>query len=232
MKTMKFIALSLFVALGWAASTQSISAQDKQQFEDQKAIIKQRREMAKLTKKSVEANAWKEAKKAAKEMKKAGWKAMPGSPTLETQMNDYLVRRYMLSGNFPKYIVGQGTASAKLSDVARKHALANARAELAGSIGMEVAALVEDGANNNAYTQEEQETLDKMMHTNKQIIEQKIGRTEIIMEAYRVVGNSTEVMVRISADGSVSKAAILSMFSEDQKSLRDKLEKTMNESAE
>lgn len=232
MKTMKFIALSLFVALGWAASTQSISAQDKQQFEDQKAIIKQRREMAKLTKKSVEANAWKEAKKAAKEMKKAGWKAMPGSPTLETQMNDYLLRRYMLNGSFPKYLLGEGRASAKLPDAARKHALANARVELAGSISFEVTALTEQSTSNNAYTQEEQETLDKMMHTNKQIIEQKIGRTEIIMEAYRVVGNSTEVMVRISADGSVSKAAILSMFGEDQKSLRDKLEKTMNESAE
>ena len=102
---MRFIALSLFVALGWVASTQSISAQDKQQFEAQKEIIKQRKELAKQTKKSVEANAWKEAKKAAKQMKKEGWKAMPGSPTLETQMNDYLLRRYSQSGNFPKYIL-------------------------------------------------------------------------------------------------------------------------------
>ena len=232
MKTMKFIALSLFVALGWAASTQSISAQDKQQFEEQKAIIKQRRELAKQTEKSVEANTWKEAKKAAKQMKKEGWKPMPGSPTLETQMNDYLLRRYMLNGNFPKYIVGEGRASAKLPDAARKHALANARVELAGSISYEVTALTEQGTSNNAYTQEEQETLDKMMQSSKSIIQQKMGRTEIIMEAYRVVGNSTEVMVRISADGSVSKAAILSMFKEDQKELRDKLEKSMNESEE
>ena len=232
MKTMRFIALSLFVALGWAASTQSISAQDKQQFENQKEIIKQRKEMAKLTKKSVEANAWKEAKKAAKQMKKEGWRPMPGSPTLETQMNDYLLRRYSQSGNFPKYILGEGTATAKQSDAARKHALANARVELAGSLGYEVAALVEEGTSNNSYSDEEQETLSKLMQNSKSIIQQKIGRTEIVMEAYRKVGTTTEVMVRISADGNVSKAAILSMFSDDQKDLRDKLEQTMNESEE
>ena len=232
MKTMKFIALSLFVALGWAASTQSISAQSKQQFEEQKALIKQRKELANMTKKAQEANAWKEAKKAAKQMKKEGWLPMPGSPTLETQMNDYLLRRYMQNGNFPKYILGEGTASAKNSDAARKHALANARVELAGNVGMEVAALVEEGTNNNAYSEEEQETLSKLMQSSRTLIQQKLGRTEVIMEAYRKIGNSTEVMVRISADGSVSKAAILSMFNEDQKELRDKLEKTMNESEE
>ena len=229
---MKFIALSLFVALGWAASTQSISAQSKQQFEEQKALIKQRKELANMTKKAQEANAWKEAKKAAKQMKKEGWLPMPGSPTLETQMNDYLLRRYMQNGNFPKYILGEGTASAKNSDAARKHALANARVELAGNVGMEVAALVEEGTNNNAYSEEEQETLSKLMQSSRTLIQQKLGRTEVIMEAYRKIGNSTEVMVRISADGSVSKAAILSMFNEDQKELRDKLEKTMNESEE
>lgn len=232
MKTMKFIALSLFVALGWAASTQSISAQNKQQFEEQKELIKQRKELANMTKKAQEANAWKEAKKAAKQMKKEGWLPMPGSPTLETQMNDYLLRRYMSNGNFPKYILGEGTASAKNSDAARKHALANARVELAGNVGMEVAALVEEGTNNNAYSEEEQETLSKLMQSSRTLIQQKLGRTEIVMEAYRKIGNSTEVMVRISADGSVSKAAILSMFKEDQKDLHDKLEKSMNESEE
>ena len=232
MKTMKFIALSLVVALGWAASTQSMSAQSKQQFEQQKEIIKQRKELANMTRKAQEANIWKDAKKAAKQMKKEGWMPMPGSPTLETQMNDCLVRRYMLNGNFPKYILGEGTASAKLADAARKHALANARVELAGTLGFEVAALVEEGTNNNAYSEEEQETLSKVMQSSKTLIQQKVGRTEVVMEAYRKVGNSTEVMIRISADGNVSKAAILSMFGEDQKELRDKLEKTMNESEE
>lgn len=232
MKTMKIIALALFVALGWAASTQSMSAQDKQQLERQKEIFKQRKEMTKLAKKSLEDNRWKDAKKAARQMKKEGWMPMPGSPSLETQINDYLTRRYTLNGNFPKYIVGEGTASAKLADAARKHALANARVELAGSIGAEVAALVEEGTNNNAYSAEEQETLSKLMQSSKTLIQQKIGRTEIVMEAYRKVGNSTEVIVRISADGTVSKAAILSMFNDEQKGLRDKLEKTMNESEE
>lgn len=225
MKNVKSIVLALFIG-AFVGHVESANAQVVST-KEQKEIIKNRKELAKLTRKQVEANVWKDAKKAAKQFKKEGWKSFPGNPTLETQQCDMMMRRYELEGNFPRYILGEGTASAKVSGVARKQAQARARVALASNIGTEVAALTENSASNNEYSSTEQETLAKMLESNQILVQQSIGRTEVIYEAFREKAGSTEVHVWICCDGSAAKSAIYKAFNEEQKELREKLEKTL-----
>ena len=225
MKNVKTIVMALFIG-AFVGHVESANAQVVST-KEQKEIIKNRKELAKQTRKQVEANVWKDAKKVAKQLKKDGWKPFPGSPTLETQQSDMMMRRYELEGNFPRYVLGEGTASAKSSGVARKQAQARARVELASNIGAEVAALTEGSESNNEYSSAEQETVAKMLESNKILVQQSIGRTEVVFEAYREKAGSTEVLVWICCDGSAAKSAIYKAFNEEQKELREKSEKTL-----
>lgn len=225
MKYFKSTIMALFIG-AFVGHVESANAQVVST-KEQKEIIKNRMDLAKQTRKQVEASVWKDAKKRAKELKKDGWKPFPGSPTLEVQQSDMMMRRYELEGNFPRYILGEGTASAKTSGMARKQAQARARVELASNIGTEVAALIENSESNIEYSKTEQETMSKMLESNKILVQQSIGRTDVVFEAYREVAGSTEVLIWISCDGSAAKSAVYKMFNEEQKELREKLERTL-----
>ena len=227
MKTIKnvFVALCCMGALVFAS--QGACAQDVSA-ENYKELIKERKKIAKMTRKQVEANSWKEAKKVAKQLKKDGWKPMPGSPTLEMQQNDLLMRRYEQGEGFPRYILGSGQAFANVAGVARKQAEARARAALATNIGSEVASLVEEATTNVEYSSTDQETISKFVDTNMSKVQQSIGRTEVVFQAFREVNGSVEVLVYVCYDGARAKKDILNMFDEDHKEMREVVMKMLD----
>lgn len=227
MKKIKFTVFVMFCIGTFLFHVESANAQIVPT-KEQKEIIKGRKQMAKMTRKQVEANIWKDAKKTAKQLKKEGWKPFPGSPTLEVQQNDMMMRHYELEGNSPRYILGTGTATAKVAGVARKQASTRALADLASNIGAEVASLTENSESNIEYSASEQETIGKMLESGRVLVEQSIGRTDIVFEAYREKGGNTEVLVWRSCDGSAAKSAILKMFNEEQKELREKMERSLS----
>lgn len=190
----------------------------------QKEIIKERKEAAKLSKKAIETKAVKEAKKQAKALKKDGWKAAPGSVSLEKQISNLLLRQYELDGNFPKYIIGKSSASASSYGVARKQAITRARVEVATNMEAEIAALTENTDSNVELNANEVQTVAKMLDTSKQLVQQKIGRTDVVFEAYRNVDGNTEVQVGITYDGSIAKSVILELFEKDNAEIKQKLE--------
>lgn len=197
--------------------------------DEQKAVIKERKEMAKLTQKQVKSNVWKDAKKMAKQLKKEGWKPFPGSPSLEIQQNDMMLRRYELQGEFPRYFLGQGNANANTTGMARKQASARARVELASNISTEISSLTETEESNTEISRTDKETIGKMLSTSQALVQQSLGRTDIVFEAYREKENNTEVMVWVCCDGKAARSAILSMFDEDQKELRERFERLLEE---
>ena len=77
MKNVKTIVMALFIG-AFVGHVESANAQVVST-KEQKEIIKNRKELAKQTRKQVEANVWKDAKKVAKQLKKDGWKPFPGS---------------------------------------------------------------------------------------------------------------------------------------------------------
>lgn len=231
MKTIKNLSLVLFCFVGLLFCSQSVVAQDMSA-KEYKEMIKERKKIAKLTRKQVEANTSKEAKKMAKQMKKEGWKPMPGTPTLETQCNDLFMRRYEQGADFPRYITGNGQAFGNTAGVAKKVAEQRAKSALASNISSELVALVEEGTSNVEYSATDQETISKFVDSNMTKLQQSLGRTEVVLQAYREAkgesANSIEVVVYVSYDGSRARQDLLKMFEEDHKDMYSDLKKMLN----
>lgn len=214
--------LALFV--GGVFCLQPVSAQSDEQVKVQKEVIRNRKAMSKLTRKQVSDNVWKQSKKQAKAWKKEGWKSCPGAPSLDQQMNDALMYQYEMDGEFPRYIVGRSSAKAGTYALAHKQAIARARLDIASSIQVEVAELVENTELNTEMSLEEVETVGKIMATGQQLVQQTLGRTNVVFEAYREVNGKTEVMVTVGYDGRAAKSTVMKMFEKEGDALRQKME--------
>lgn len=197
------------------------SAQRKQAIKEREAIVKQ-------TAKSIEAKCVKEAKAQAKVLTKEGWKPAVGAVSIEKQLNDLLLKQYEMDGNFPKYIIGKSSAVSGSYATARKSAETRARAEIASNIAAEVASLAEDANNNSEMSAKDVETLTKYVETTKQLVQQSLGRTQILLEIYREKEDKTEMQIAICSDGSRSKDAVRKAFENESAELKAKLEKVLN----
>lgn len=227
MKANRFLALALAIFVGSMACLQPASAQNSDRIKEQKELIKNRKSMSKLTQKQVSANVWKQSKKQAKAWKKEGWKSCPGAPTLDQQMNTALMYQYEMDGEFPRYIVGRSNAIAGSFGMARKQAIARARLDIAGSIEMEVAELIENTDINTEMSAAEVETAGKIVATGQQFVQQTLGRTDVVFEAYREKNGKTEVMVTVGYDGRMAKSTIMKLFEKEGDELREKMEKLL-----
>lgn len=221
---MKRIILLAIVALtmGNVAMAQSTDLADR------KEMYKERKANKKLTTKEIEAKNSKVAKKQAKEMKKDGWKSAPGRPTLEKQLNDLFLAQYTMEGDFPKYIVGTGTATGGNYAAARKQALELARVDIAAQIESEVAELVENNVSNKMLNDGEVESITTTMASGKTLIKQKLGKTLVIYEVFREKGTKQEVQIFLSYDGSAAKSDIMKAFENKSKELQEKVSKMLD----
>ena len=93
-------------------------------------------------------------------------------------------------------------------------------------------ALVEEGTSNVEYSATDQETISKFVDANMTKLQQSLGRTEVVLQAYREAkgesANSIEVVVYVSYDGSRARQDLLKMFEEDHKDMYPDLKKMLN----
>lgn len=228
MKSNSFLALALALFMGGTICLQPASAQSNERIKEQKEAIKSRKAMSQLTQKQVAANVWKQSKKQAKAWKKEGWKSCPGAPTLEQQMNTSLMYQYEMDGEFPRYIVGRSSATASSFGLARKQAIARARLDIASSIQVEVAELIENTDLNTEMSAAEVESAGKILATGQQFVQQTLGRTDVVFEAYRELNGKTEVMVTVGYDGRAAKSTVMKLFEKEGDELRQKMEKLLD----
>ena len=121
-----------------------------------KEVQKQRKEIYKMSKEELNQKATKDARKAAKEYKKEGWKAAPGALPLEKQLDRlYLMRMEVDADMYPKYLTGEAMSIAESYDAAKIQAMELARLNLAGQLQSEVTALVENSVGNQQMSREE-----------------------------------------------------------------------------
>lgn len=224
----RIIALVSALFVGGMLCLQPVSAQKNDHIKEQKEVIKNRKAMSKLTQKQVSSNVWKQSKKQAKAWKKEGWKACPGAPTLDQQMNTSLMYQYEMDGEFPRYIVGRSSATATSFGLARKQAIARARLDIASSIQVEVAELIENTELNTEMSAAEVESAGKILATGQQFVQQTLGRTDVVFEAYREVNGKTEVMVTVGYDGRAAKSTVMKLFEQEGAELRQKMEKLLD----
>lgn len=119
MKKIFAVAMMLLVAVS------SMNAQD------QKQILKERHEIAKLSKKELNSRATKSARKAAKTYVKEGWKVAPGALPLEKQLDRAYGMQYEYDDNaYPRYIMAEAMSIGENYDAAKMQALELAKQTL------------------------------------------------------------------------------------------------------
>lgn len=193
----------------------------------QKEIVKERRETAKWASKEISKKAIKDARKQAKELKKQGWQAAPGTLSIEKQLSDMFIRQHTYEGQFPKFIIGQSSAVSTDAAVARKQAVTRARVDVANNIKLEIAALTEETNSNMVLSTGEIETVTKSVETSQALIQQSLGRTEVVFDIVRTVNGKVEENVAVSYDGNLAKTTILELFEKDNAEIKDKLQKLL-----
>lgn len=205
----------LFLLLGAALiAVAPLSAQS------QKEIIKERKQVLKMTENELNDKASKSAQKEAKKLKKAGWTVAPGHLPLEKQLDRSYKLQYEVDEQlFPKYIIGDAMSIGEVYDAAKSQALSLAVLNLAGNIQKEVTALVENSVANKQLAAEEAASIVETITASKDIISQSIGRTIPVVECYRTVSHKNkEVRVVIFYNSEAAKGAV-------KRALRDELAK-------
>ncbi|MCM1520819.1 MAG: hypothetical protein NC098_08545 [Lachnoclostridium sp.] len=181
-----------------------------------KGQIKERKELMKMSKKSLNEKATKAARKEAKQLKKDGWVVSPGALPLEKQLDrSYLMQQEYEADMSPRYFMADGMSIGTNYDAAKQQAIELAKQSLAGQIATEINALIENSVSNNQLGAEEATSLTKTITASSNVIYQKLGRIVPVVEAYRVLSNKNrEVLVRIAYSNDLAKKAAAQVLSE------------------
>lgn len=198
--------LSVLLAFLLVFSALSSYAQEK----SAKEIMKERKELLKISRKALNDKTAKVARKEAKRLKKEGWKVAPGALPMDRQLDKSYTMQYEFDDNgYPKYMMGEAFSTGENYDGAKMQAVELAKQNMAGQIQTEVTALIESQVANSQLTAEDAATITKTVMSSKNLISQSIGRTLIIVELYRELPNKNkEVLVRIAYNGELAKQAV------------------------
>lgn len=157
---------------------------------DYKNIYAKNEKLAKLAKEARSAKASKDAKKEAKRMQKEGWKPMPGKLPIARQLELVYNRQYELDDQGRvKYIYGTASASGNSIGSAQRTADAQARSQIAASMGTSITALIDIKIDNKEISTTEAATLHETAEKCKQIFSQNLGQTTTVLEVYRELPN-------------------------------------------
>ncbi len=196
-----------------------------------KETIRERKMIARQSRSELTARASKEARRAAKDLKKEGWIVAPGQLPLEKQLDKAFNMKYEYDeSGLPKYISGEAKAVGGAYDAARMQAVNNAKIELAGLISTEVTALTESTIGNKQITSEDATSINEAVQAGKSLIAQKLGRTVIVTECYRQLDKkNVEVSITIAYNEqmamNMAKEVIRKNLEEKGKDLHEQLDK-------
>ena len=182
-----------------AVNAQSLSKQvQKEQTEQQK----QRKAQRKLNEKELNQKATKEARKEAKRLTKDGWTVTPGTLPLEKQLDRTYLMQYQFSAdNEPAYIMAEGMSIGGSYDAAKIQALELAKMNLVSQLQSDITAIVENTVANDQLIGEEVSSVTRSVMASKNVMAQKLGRLQPVMECYRTKSNGNkEVLVRVAYD--------------------------------
>ncbi|MDR1120543.1 MAG: hypothetical protein LBM08_06455 [Dysgonamonadaceae bacterium] len=220
---MKQIAV-IIVAAFVATTTMSVA-------QNQKDIVKERKEIAKLSKSELNEKASKTARKEAKKYAKEGWLVSPGALPIEKQLDKSYLMQYEYDDSFfPKYIMGEAMSIGENYDAAKMQALELAKLNLAGQIQTEVTALIDNRLANKQLAAEQAASVAQSISASKNLISQSIGRVVPVMEMYRTKNTKNkEVLVRIAYNAEMAKEAAKKAIRQDLEEKGDELSKQLDE---
>ena len=191
---------------------------------------KERKELAKASKKQLNEKATKQARKEAKNLQKQGWTVAPGALPIEKQLDrSYLMQYEFDNDGYQTYIMAEGMSVGGSYDAAKMQALELAKQNLAGQIQTEITALVENSVSNEQLTEGEVATVTRSVLASKNLISQSLGRVIPVVELYRPTEkNNKEVLVRLAYNTLNAKRAAIKAIEQDLGERADSLPVKLN----
>ena len=168
--------------------------------QDYKHLYQEQKALNKVTQKARMEKAGKDAQKEAKKYEKQGWRPMPGKLPLAKQLDKaYNMQTELTEEGTLRYIYAVGISTANSSDAAQMAAATAARENIASTMGVSLTTLIDDRKQQQQLSAVEASTIDEIAQKGKQIFSQDMGKTETVVEAYRVLSNNNyEVMIGIA----------------------------------
>ncbi len=165
----------------------------------------------------------KAVRKEAKNLKKAGWKVLPGALPLDKQLErSYTMQLEVDDEMFPKYMMADAMSYGETYDAAKIQATELAKTIIAGQIQTEVTTLIQNTVANKQLSANDATSIVETVMASKSLISQSLGRTIPVVEAYKKVKDGYDVTVRIAYSHEMAKKLA-------KKILLDELEKKGND---
>lgn len=198
--------------------------------QDAVAIRQERQAIKKMAKIELNAKVDRTTKREAKRLKKEGWQVAPGALPLEKHLERSYVMEFAYDDNmFPKYILANAQSIGENYDAAKTAATSLAITNLAGQIQTEVSALIENTVANKQLSAEDAASITETVMASKNRISQSIGRTIVVIECYRVLGNrNREVLIRLAYNGEMAKQAAKEIVREELEKKGNKLHEQLD----
>lgn len=153
-------------------------------------------------------------KRAAKELKSEGWKAVDGRGQIEEQMLELVTRQLDETDGLPRYISGTRTASARDFVTARTLAFAQAKSDIAGQIKSEVSSICDAVCGDRVLSDNQTVQIDSMVESATVSVSRNIGSVDTIVELYRTLSpDCFEVRVTLTYDTEEMKTEIMRICS-------------------
>lgn len=210
----------LFVAALFA----SISVMAQNEMKSPSDVIKERKEMNKMTTKAVDQKVTKMAKKECKALEKEGWKPGPGAMPIERQLDDVYRKQVEMKGDAPKYIMGNSQNTGDNYTAAKKAAMEFARQSVAEQIGAEVAELTNSKVGNSETGIADAESVTQIVNEGKSLVQQNIGQLQIVQEIYREVNGKVQVRLTVAYSTKQAKAALMKSLQDASEDTRKQLD--------
>ncbi len=182
MKRLILLVLTAIAAAGVASAQQSV-----------KEVIRQRREMAKMSRIDRNEFVVTAARKEAKAYEKAGWVIFERQLPLEMQMERAFAMRYELDKKlFPRYVMGKAICKGESYEAAEADAVEWAKLNMAEQIQTEICILIDNGLADNRLTADEAAAITETVMSNRELIALNIERVIPVVKCRRMeeVGNN------------------------------------------
>ena len=171
-----------------------------------KELAEQKRELNSIHMKMLNAKPSKDAKRQAKELKKAGWMVIGSGKSIEKQItDDQLIAEELMTdegGNITKRFIQHSASSvAGTQNAAYAAARAACQSEIAAMLETRIAGAMEQKLDNSQSSAITANTVDKFHQRIKSIIDQCLSRSTPGLNIYRVLQNNNfESQVTLSFD--------------------------------
>ena len=144
---------------------------------------------------------YKDIKKEVKQLKKERWHVVPGSPSMEIQLEEAYLYELAKDNNMDKlYYIGVGQSTGKFFDTAHLNAKEVARLVLAGQGGSVTTGKGNIMMSNKQLSQQEAESIKDVVQKNTTKYASMLGKVDDLFVVTRELKNgNVEVLVRMVA---------------------------------